>query len=135
MNAREEEVLDLGEHVEEVDALPVRAFARTRELTVRPTLGPAAQAAAVAVTGSSDATNAPLAAPLGRMLYMIHLAVLLWWLLDKSPRQRATTALVALTQQLLPSASLALRVPPVKRFVIATDALVREALFEDPVAG
>ena len=88
-----------------------------------------------AVTGASDAPTAPLAAPLGRMLYMIHLAVLLWWLLDKSPRQRATTALVALTQQLLPSASLALRVPPVKRFVIATDALVREALFEDPVAG
>jgi AcrR family transcriptional regulator len=88
-----------------------------------------------AVTGSSDAPNAPLAAPLGRLLYMIHLAVLLWWLLDKSPKQRATTALVTLTQQLLPSASLALRVPPVKRFVIATDALIREALFEDPVAG
>jgi AcrR family transcriptional regulator len=88
-----------------------------------------------AITGAADAPGAPLAESLGRLLYMIHLAVLLWWLLDKSPKQRATTALVALTQQLLPSASLALRVPPVKRFVIATDALVREALFEAPAAG
>lgn len=88
-----------------------------------------------AITGSTDAPSAPLAGSLGRLLYMIHLAVLLWWLLDKSPKQRATTALVSLTQQLLPSAALALRVPPVKRFVIAADALAREALFEDPVSA
>ena len=36
-----------------------------------------------------------LAAALGRLLYLVHLAVLLWWLLDKSPRQRATTGLAA----------------------------------------
>lgn len=88
-----------------------------------------------AITGSTDAPSAPLAESLGRLLYMIHLAVLLWWLLDKSPKQRATAALVSLTYQLLPSAALALRVPPVKRFVISTDALVREALFEDPVSA
>ena len=87
-----------------------------------------------AITGATDAPKSPLAEALGRLLYMIHLAVLLWWLLDKSPRQRATAALVSLTQQLLPSAALALRVPPVRRFVIAVDALIREALFEDPVA-
>jgi hypothetical protein len=62
---------------------------------------------------------------------MIHLAVLLWWLLDKSARQRATASLVSLTQQLLPSAALALRVPPVRRFVIAVDALMRDGLFEN----
>lgn len=87
----------------------------------------------LAVTGASDAPSAPLAESLGRLLYMIHLSVLLWWLLDKSPKQRATTALLALTQQLLPSAALALRVPPVKRFVTSVDALIREALFENPV--
>jgi AcrR family transcriptional regulator len=86
-----------------------------------------------AVTGASDAPSSPLAESLGRLLYMIHLAVLLWWLLDKSPRQRATSSLVALTQQLLPSAALALRVPPVRRFVIAVDALIREGLFHNPV--
>jgi AcrR family transcriptional regulator len=87
-----------------------------------------------AVVGSSDAPKQPLAAALGRLLYLVHLAVLLWWLLDKTSRQRATTALVALTQQLLPSAALALRVPSVRRFVISVDGLVRDALFGSPVS-
>jgi len=86
-----------------------------------------------AITGASDAPKQPLAESLGRLLYLVHLAVLLWWLLDKSPRRRATAALVLLTQQVLPPAALALRVPPVRRFVISADELLREALFENPV--
>jgi AcrR family transcriptional regulator len=85
-----------------------------------------------AVAGSVDAPKQPLAEALGRLLYLIHLAVLLWWLLDKSAKQRATAALVSITQQLLPSAALAIRVPPVRRFVIAADELIREALFTAP---
>jgi AcrR family transcriptional regulator len=88
-----------------------------------------------AVTGSTDAPAAPLGAALGRLLYLVHLAVLLWWLLDKSAKQRATTTLVSLTEQLLPSAALTLRLPPVRRFVVAVDDLIREALFGAPVAG
>jgi AcrR family transcriptional regulator len=88
-----------------------------------------------AVTGASDAPPQPLAEALGRLLYLVHLAVLLWWLLDRSAKQRATAALVVLTEQLLPSAALALRVPPVKRFVIASDGLIRDALFEDPITA
>ncbi len=88
-----------------------------------------------AVAGASDAPQPPLAAALGRLLYLVHLAVLLWWLLDKSPKQRATAALVSLTRQLLPSAALALRVPPVRRFLISIDALVHEGLFGSAVAG
>jgi AcrR family transcriptional regulator len=87
-----------------------------------------------AVTGSSDAPKRPLADALGRVLYLVHLAVLLWWLLDKSANQRATTALVAVTRQLLPSAALTLRVPPVRKFVIAVDELLREGLFGAPAA-
>lgn len=82
-----------------------------------------------AVVEASDAPNAALAASLGRLLYLVHLAVLLWWLLDKSDRQRATNALVALTRQLLPSAALALRLAPIRRFVIAFDELIRDGLF------
>jgi AcrR family transcriptional regulator len=82
-----------------------------------------------AVAGSSDAPKPPLSAALGRLLYLAHLAVLLWWLLDKTPKQRATGALVGLTTQILPSASLALRLPHVRRFVLAMDALIGEALF------
>ena len=88
-----------------------------------------------AVLEATDAPKGQLAGAVGRLLYLVHLAVLLWWLLDKSANQRATTALVTLTRELLPSASLALRVPPVRRFVLAIDELVREALFGDPVSA
>jgi AcrR family transcriptional regulator len=87
------------------------------------------------VTESSDAPKQPLAEALGRLLYLVHLAVLLWWLLDKSPNQRATAALVSLTRQLLPSTGLALRVPTVRKFVISVDELIREALFGSPVSA
>jgi hypothetical protein len=76
-----------------------------------------------------------LAAALGRLLYLVHLALLLWWLLDKTPRQRATEALVDLTKQLLPSAALALRLPPIRRFVVEMDELIREGLFGGPATA
>ena len=38
---------------------------------------------------------------LGRLLSLLHLAVILWWLLDKSPAQRATEGLVSLFRQVL----------------------------------
>jgi len=88
-----------------------------------------------AATGASDAPKAPLASALGRLLYLMHLGVLLWWLLDKTPKQRATDALMALTGQILPSASIALRLGPIRRAVIALDGLVREGLFGEPAAA
>jgi AcrR family transcriptional regulator len=88
-----------------------------------------------AVVKANDAPKPALAHALGRLLYFVHLAVLLWWLLDKSPHQRATATLVSLIKQLLPSAAVTLRVPPVRRFVIAVDELVREALFRSPVSA
>jgi AcrR family transcriptional regulator len=88
-----------------------------------------------AVSGATDAPGRPIAEALGRLLYLIHLTVLLWWLLDKSSHQRATHALVSLTQQILPSAAVALRAPPVRRFVVSVDELVRDALFGSPIAN
>jgi AcrR family transcriptional regulator len=88
-----------------------------------------------AVTRSVDPPRPPLAAALGRLLYLVHLAVLLWWLLDKTPQQRATQALVGLTKQLLPSVVLALRLPPIRRFVVEMDQLIREGLFGSPAAA
>ena len=64
------------------------------------------------------------------MLYLLHLAVILWWLLDRSPNQRATSALVELFRQILPSAALTLRLSPVRSFVKSADALFQEALLE-----
>src|SRR5690349_2613773 len=81
-----------------------------------------------AVSEATDSPGAPLAAALGRLLYLVHLAVLLWWLLDRSAHQRATTALVGLARQILPSAALTLRLPPVRRLLLSGDALFREAM-------
>ena len=84
-----------------------------------------------AVAGANDAPRPELTAALARLLYLAHLAVLLWWLLDKSPKQRATTALVALTKRALPAAALTLRLPQARAFVVAGDKLFREALVDD----
>jgi AcrR family transcriptional regulator len=88
-----------------------------------------------AVAGATDAPPAELAASLARLLYLAHLAILLWWLLDQSPQQRATTALVALLKQALPASALTLRVPRVRAFVLAGDNLFREALFDEGAAS
>jgi AcrR family transcriptional regulator len=84
------------------------------------------------VVGAADAPAPKLAEPLGRLLYLIHLGVILWWLLDKSPGQRATRALLSLWKQMLPSASLALRLPLVRGAVQSADNLFREALLDGP---
>lgn len=84
-----------------------------------------------AVTGSEDTPKPQVAAALGRVLYLLHLAVLLWWLLDKSPKQRATAALVSLLRQLLPSVALTLRFPQIRRFVVSLDELLQDGLLRD----
>lgn len=89
------------------------------------------QAAFVAaVEGARDAPRGQVGGALGRLLYLLHLAILLWWLLDKSPSQRATTALVALIERALPLAATALRVPGVPGLITSADTLVREALLD-----
>jgi AcrR family transcriptional regulator len=85
-----------------------------------------------AVVGATDAPRREIASALGRLLYLLHLAVLLWWLLDKSPGQRATRGLVALIEQTMPSAVLALRFRPVARILRTGDALFGAALFDGP---
>jgi AcrR family transcriptional regulator len=84
-----------------------------------------------AVSGATDAPAGALGQALARLLYLAHLAVILWWLLDRSPRQRATQSLLSLLGQVLPSAALTLRLPPVRRFMQSADVLVGEALFNE----
>ena len=81
-----------------------------------------------AVLHATDAPKPPLAQSLGHLLYLAHLGVILWWLLDRSPGQRATKALVALIRQMLPSAALTLHLRSVRGFVQSADALFREGL-------
>ena len=84
-----------------------------------------------AVVGASDAPRGEVAPALGRLLYLVHLAIILWWLLDRSPSQRATDALVKLLERTAPLIAVALRVPTVPSLLLAADALAREALFAD----
>jgi AcrR family transcriptional regulator len=81
-----------------------------------------------AVSDAADAPRPELAEALGRTLYLLHLGVILWWLLDRSPNQRATDAVVALFRQVLPSASRALYLRPVRTFIRSADALFVDAL-------
>jgi AcrR family transcriptional regulator len=96
------------------------AFSRTRVQAVFRT----------AVLGASDAPPQKLSEALGRLLYLIHLGIILWWLLDKSPGQRATHGLLSLWRRMLPSATLALRLPLVRGAIQSADMLFGDALLD-----
>jgi AcrR family transcriptional regulator len=81
-----------------------------------------------AVIGATDAPARALAESLGRLLYLAHLGVVLWWLLDRSPGQRATRTLITLIRQILPSAALTLRLRSIRGFVQSADALFQDGL-------
>jgi AcrR family transcriptional regulator len=83
-----------------------------------------------AVAGATDAPAGRLAEALARVLYLLHLAVILWWLLDRSAGQRATAGLLALVARVLPAAALALRLPAVRSFVLSADDLIGQALLD-----
>lgn len=107
-------------HVEEGIFAPRMAFSRLR----------VQQVFEDAVLGADDAPAADLASALGRILYLAHLAVILFWLLDKSRGQNATRRLLGALARLLPAAALALRLPPARAFVVAADAALREGLLD-----
>jgi len=83
-----------------------------------------------AVLGATDAPAPRLAAALARLLYLLHLAVILWWLLDRSAGQRATAGLLALLGRVMPAAALTLRLPLVRSFVLSADELLGQALLD-----
>lgn len=87
-----------------------------------------------AVRGASDAPKPAFAGALGRLLYLLQLWVVLWWLLDRSRGQRATRGLVGLLGRMLPSAALALKLPAARRFVHTADALFQDGLPGGPEA-
>ena len=83
-----------------------------------------------AVLEADDAPAAAVAQPLGRLCYTGHLMVIMWWLLDRSPRQHATEDLMARLDGALRLASLYSSLPGAVEAVASMDALVRAALFE-----
>jgi AcrR family transcriptional regulator len=81
-----------------------------------------------AVRGATDAPPVKAVASLGRLLYVAHLAVLLWWLLDKSPDQTATKGLLTLIRRTMPRLALAWRLPFARSLALTADDLLRQAL-------
>lgn len=81
-----------------------------------------------AVIGARDALPEPEARALGRLLYLSHLLVLLWWALDRSREQQATGGLLTLMAGLLRPIALALKLPRMRRLVRSGDTLLRSGL-------
>jgi AcrR family transcriptional regulator len=100
---------------------PATAFSRERVQAVF----------AAAVTGATDAPRAADATAVGHLLYLAHLGVLLWWLLDRSPKQRATDRLLAIAARLLAPLALALRLGPMRALMRELDDAANGALFGD----
>jgi hypothetical protein len=80
------------------------------------------------VRTATDAPPGELADALGRILYLAHLAAILFWLLDRTEGQRATGEVAALAERLLGPMALALRFRRAQRALLHADALIRAGL-------
>ena len=88
-----------------------------------------------AVGAATDAPKPARSKALASLLYLVHLGILLTWLLDRSPGQRATAALVKLFKTGLPLVAAALLLPGAWRLVLRADAIFEEALLGPAVDG
>ena len=83
------------------------------------------------IGGASDAPGARQAASLATVLYALHLSLVLFWLQDRSPGQRATRELLDFGQQTLARLRPALGLPPVAR-ALAKLARILSPMFGPP---
>ena len=65
---------------------------------------------------------------MGRLMYLYHLGVVLWWLLDRSPDQRVTERLVRWMGSVAPMVATVLWLPGVSEMVVQLDGMYREGL-------
>jgi AcrR family transcriptional regulator len=84
-----------------------------------------------AVLGATDAPAPDLGGALARLLYLLHLATTLVWMLDQSPSQRATREFVTTLERALPIAAPLLATPLAGPLVDTFDRLLHEALFAE----
>jgi hypothetical protein len=69
------------------------------------------------VRGATDAPREPVARDLATALYGAHLALILFWLYDRTPNQRATDELLGLAGDMLGIVRRLLRLPPLARML------------------
>ncbi|MFK7930510.1 MAG: TetR family transcriptional regulator [Myxococcota bacterium] len=90
----------------------------------------------VFLTAVARANDPPrIAESLGRSLYLLHLGVVLWWVLDRSPGQRSTDGLEQLVAKAAPLFKAALWVPGVSAMITTLDRLTREGLYGEALRG
>lgn len=128
----------LGPHREALVALvPLLVSGQGEGVLSADTAGPRARVEGIfqeAVRGATDAPPDAHAAALGRMLYLAHLGVLLWWMLDRSRNQRATQLLLAFAERALAPIALALKLPATRRLLSELDRAAGLALLGEPAA-
>ncbi len=82
------------------------------------------------VRAVEQSENAPAGAvELGEALYLAHLGVLLFWLLDRSEAQQATDRLVAWAEGLVPWAGMVLTAPFVQQPARALVQIIRDGIY------
>lgn len=81
------------------------------------------------VRGASDPPKGSRADALGRLLYVAHLGIVMGWLLDKSPEQRATHGLIKTLRKASPMMSMFMKLPMSGTLIESLDRLCLEALF------
>ena len=83
---------------------------------------------------ATDAPRARHAGNLARVLYVAHLGLLLFWLHDRTPEERATDELLAFARDTLGLTRPLLALPPVSR-ALARLARTLEPVFGGPLAS
>ncbi len=82
-----------------------------------------------AITESTNPIAKDLILPLARLGYLIHMAILLFWLFDQSEKQKSTDTLIDLMGRWASRAQFVLKLPGAKKLVIQLDQIIDQALF------
>src|SRR5215212_8002081 len=87
------------------------------------------------VRGASDAPREKQAREIGKVLYALHLAILLYWFHDWTPGARATRDLVGSAREALRYLRPALRLPPMSRVLSRLANALEDVSIGDPGSG
>ncbi len=82
----------------------------------------------IAINESKSKFKEEFSKDLASLVYMVHLGILLFWLLDKTKDNNATEKLILFTERLLKPFSLGLRIGPTKKAVTQISKIINDGL-------